>query len=54
MNKNPPIWEQDSPQSVKISCLNCHSLRDKFEDIQCDSSVRFNGLTCLSEMMDVI
>ena len=31
LNKNPPIREQDLPQSVKISCLNCHSLHDKFE-----------------------
>ena len=48
-NRNPPLWEQISTTSIKISVLNCHSLADKIRDIQHDTMLRFSDVICLTE-----
>ena len=49
VNRNPPLWEQDLPLSVKISSLNCRSLCDKLVDIRSDPILHFSDIICLSE-----
>ena len=36
VNKNPSVWEKSYEKSIKISCLNICSLRDKIDDVRAD------------------
>ena len=36
VNKNPSSWEKFYERSVKVSCLNICSLRDKLDDVKAD------------------
>ena len=36
INKNPPVWEKNFKQKLKIYYHNVQSLRDKIEDIRLD------------------
>ena len=49
VNENPGLWEKDDASCVKISFLNCHSLMDKFKDINADKMLSFSDIICLSE-----
>ena len=49
INKNPPVWERDFGQSLKILFHNIHSLRDKMEDIKADHLFPFADLIILAE-----
>ena len=49
INKNLPLWEQKSMKCLKIISLNCHSLADKFEDLQLDPFLMFSDVICLQE-----
>ena len=49
VNRNPPIWEREDLDSIKVSFLNCHSLKDKFQDIKCDKMLRFSDAMCFGE-----
>ena len=49
INRNPPLWEQASDNSLKIGSLNCHSLADKLEDISSDPMMLFSDILCCSE-----
>ena len=49
VNKNPPMWEDRTLESVKVFILNCHSLADKFFDLEKDEMLYFSDVICLSE-----
>ena len=37
LNKNPTDWEKDESQYVKISSLNCRSLKKHYQDIKAET-----------------
>ena len=49
MNRNPTVWEQENKLNIKISSLNCHSIADKFKDIEADPMLKLSDIICLSE-----
>ena len=49
MNSNPPPWEQNNENFVKIFSLNCQSLQGKVNHIQNDEIVTKSDVICLSE-----
>ena len=49
INNNPPTWEQNSEDFLKIFSLNCQSLRGKISHIMNDKIVTLGDLICLSE-----
>ena len=49
VNKNPPSWECLSKKALRISVLNCHSLKDKINHIKSDKMLLFSDLICLTE-----
>ena len=48
-NKNPTAWEDHHEWSLKIASLNCHSLRDKIEDLRRDEILLYANIICLTE-----
>ena len=49
INNNPPIWEKDLNQGVKVLFHNIHSLRDKIDDVRADLLLPFADLAIFSE-----
>ena len=49
LNRNPPVWEQEFGDSIKVAYLNIHSLRDKLEDIIADPFFAFGDLLIFGE-----
>ena len=48
-NKNPTDWEKQEKQVMKISSLNCRSLKKHFKDIASDASLLKSDIICLNE-----
>ena len=48
-NKNPSEWENQDPESLKISSLNCRSLRRHYNDIISDSLLLKIDMIALQE-----
>ena len=54
LNRNPSLWEQSLVHgSIKISSLNCHSLKSHFKDIEVDPILAFSDVICLSEIWQI-
>ena len=49
INNNPSNWDNDKIKGLKISALNCRSLRSKIYDIREDFELRQSDMICLSE-----
>ena len=49
INNNPSIWNRERVRDVKISALNCRSLRSKINDIKKDFEFCISDMVCLSE-----
>ena len=49
IKNNPSNWNKENIQALKISSLNCRSLRSKIEDIRRDFELNFSVIICLSE-----
>ena len=49
INKNPPVWEKEYSQGVKIFFHNIHSLRDKIDDVRNDLLLPFADMAIFSE-----
>ena len=49
VNKNPSVWEKSHKQSIKISCLNISSLRDKIDDLRADHILLKSDVIILPE-----
>ena len=48
-NNNPSIWEKENKDIIKISSLNCRSLKKHYEDIFSDDLVLKSDIICLNE-----
>ena len=49
INNNPTSWNTNSFMGLKISALNCSSLRSKIDDIRQDFELGLSDMICLSE-----
>ena len=50
MNNNPTNWERtDDASTLKVSFLNCRSLKDKFQNIEADNSLLVSNVIILVE-----
>ena len=49
VNKNPPIWERNIGRSVKVSCINICSLKDKIADVKVDLLLHHSDVIILGE-----
>lgn len=49
VNRNPPKWEQQKNDIIKIAVLNCSSLQDKIDHIREDKILMFSDMICLTE-----
>ena len=49
INNNPSNWNREGINGLKISSLNCRSLRSKIEDIRKDYELGFSDIICISE-----
>ena len=49
INNNPSNWNKETFRGLKISSLNCRSLRSKIEDIRKDYELCGSDIICLSE-----
>ena len=49
LNNNPSEWERDGSGVLKISSLNCRSLKKHFEDISSDELLLKSDIICLQE-----
>jgi exonuclease III len=49
INKNPSSWNKEGINGLKISALNCNSLRSKMEDVRKDFELCLSDMICLSE-----
>ena len=48
-NSNPSIWERENRDIIKISSLNCRSLKKHHEDIFSDDLILKSDIICLNE-----
>ena len=48
-NKNPTNWEKEDSETLKISSLNCRSLRKHHQDIITDALLSKSDIICLQE-----
>ena len=48
-NNNPTAWEREDKRALKITSLNCRSLKKHLEDIKVDDSLIKSDIICLSE-----
>ena len=48
-NNNPTAWEMEDKRALKISSLNCRSLKKHLEDILVDDAILKSDIICLSE-----
>ena len=49
INNNPSNWNNEQLIGLRISSLNCRSLRSKIEDIRKDFELLMSDIICLSE-----
>ena len=49
LNNNPSEWEKDDSGLLKISSLNCRSLKKHYEDISSDELLLKSDIICLQE-----
>ena len=49
LNNNPSEWEKEHKESIKISSLNCRSLKKHHEDIAKDNLLMKSDIICLNE-----
>ena len=49
LNNNPSEWEKDDSGFLKISSLNCRSLKKHFIDISSDDLLLKSDIICLQE-----
>ena len=49
MNNNPTDWEKENSKSLKISSINCRSLKKHFPDIIADDILLKSDIICLQE-----
>ena len=49
INNNPTDWEKENSRSLKISSLNCRSLKKHFPDIKVDEMLLKSDIICLQE-----
>ena len=49
LNKNPTEWEKEKKKQLKISSLNCRSLRKHHDDIMSDINLLKSHIICLQE-----
>ena len=49
INNNPTNWNNEQLIGVRISSLNCRSLRSKIEDIREDFEFFMSVMICISE-----
>ena len=49
INNNPTEWEKEDIRSLKISSLNCRSLKKHFPDIKADDILLKSDIICLQE-----
>jgi exonuclease III len=50
LNKNPSIWEKEDKNALKISSLNCRSLKKHHQDIISDDNLLKSDIICLQEI----
>ena len=50
LNKNPPIWEKEDKKALKISSLNCRSLKKHLPDMISDDILLKSDIICLQEI----
>ena len=48
-NKNPTRWERKDSKALKVSSLNCRSMRKHYEDILLDSFLLKSDIICIQE-----
>ena len=48
-NKNPTPWDNDDSSKLRVSFLNCRSIKNKFENIKKDHSMLQSDLMILTE-----
>ena len=48
-NKNPTSWDEDDKSKIRISFLNCRSMKNKFENIKEDQNLLQSDLIILNE-----
>ena len=48
-NKNPTPWDDDDSSKLRVSFLNCRSIKNKFENIKKDHSMLQSDLMILTE-----
>ena len=48
-NSNPTRWEQNSDMAIKVSSINCRSLKKHFSDIETDELILKSDLIALQE-----
>ena len=49
LNNNPTEWEKENKNQLKISSLNCRSLRKHHDDISTDENLLKSDIICLQE-----
>ena len=49
MNKNPSVWESNDDSRIRLSFLNCRSMKNKFEHIKADDSLMNSDVIMLME-----
>ena len=49
INNNPTEWEKENSRSLKISSINCRSLKKHFPDIKVDEMLLKSDIICLQE-----
>ena len=49
LNRNPSPWETNDTEVMKISSLNCRSLKKHYQDILTDNSLKKSDLIALQE-----
>ena len=49
LNKNPTTWEKNDDEVIRISSLNCRSLKKHCEDIAKDDHLMKSDIICLNE-----
>ena len=49
LNRNPSNWEKEDSRALKVTSLNCRSLKKHFKDIISDSLLLKSDIICLQE-----
>ena len=49
VNKRPTVWKSSCKQRIRISVLNCRSLRTKKDHIEADPVLMMSDIICLTE-----